>query len=90
MNRLTNETVRMLTSLPPEKKEMVEAIVRRHVQACRKNGFQPENMERVFIEAVEMVEIELRAPKVNDPATELSHNWEPFRRYDQYSSPRAA
>lgn len=86
-NRLTKETIRMITSLPMEKKVKVDEIVRRHVLACRRNGFVPENMERVFIEAVEMVEIEERAPQ---PVVVEVRDFEPVRRYDQYVSPRAA
>ena len=58
MIRLTAETLRMINSLPTEKREKVDAIVRRHIRACRKNGFLPESLERVFIEAIEMVEQE--------------------------------
>jgi hypothetical protein len=88
MIRLTNETVRLIKSLPPEKRAKVDAIVRRHIRACRKNGFLPENLERVFIEAVEMVEMQERSPE--PPVHEPPRDWEPFRRYDLYISPRMA
>jgi len=39
--------------LPKEKREKVDAIVRRHTNACYKNGFPPENLDRVYIEAME-------------------------------------
>lgn len=87
MNKLTNETLKLINTLPREKKVKVEAIVRRHVLACQKNGFQPDNLERVFIEAVEMVELEERFP---EPVREDNRDWEPARHYDQYISPRAA
>lgn len=88
MIRLTAETLRMINSLPAQKREKVDAIVRRHIRACRKNGFLPESLERVFIEAIEMVELQERFPE--PPVVEPPRDWEPFRQYDQYVSPRAA
>lgn len=87
MMKLTNDTVKMIDLLPIEKREKVERIVRRHVAACQKNGFLPESLERVYIEAVEMVDLEERFP---EPQIEEIRDWEPLRRYDQYVSPKAA
>jgi len=87
MVKISKETLRMVDTLPGEKRGKVEAIVRRHVAACQKNGFLPENLERVYIEAVEMVELEERFP---EPVVEDIRDWEPARHYDQYISPRAA
>lgn len=84
---MTMETIRLIEDLAEEKREKVELIVRRHVAACQRNGFLPENLERVYIEAVEMVELEERYP---EPAVEEVRDWEPLRRYDQYVGPRAA
>lgn len=87
MSKLTMETIRMIEDLAEEKREKVELIVRRHVAACQRNGFLPENLERVYIEAVEMVDLEERYP---EPVVEEIRDWEPLRRYDQYVGPRAA
>ncbi len=87
MTKLTSETIKMIEHLPSEKREKVNLIVRRHVAACQKNGFLPENLERVYIEAVEMVDLEDRFP---EPVVEEIRDWEPARHYDQYVSPRAA
>lgn len=87
MMKITSDTLKLINKLPKEKRERVDAIVRRHVQACQKNGFLPENLERVYIEAVEMVDIEERFP---ESEAEDNRNWEPFRHYDQYVSPKAA
>lgn len=84
---MTMETIRMIEDLAEEKRKKVEVIVRRHVAACQKNGFLPENLERVYIEAVEMVDLEERYP---EPIVEEVRDWEPLRRYDQYVGPRAA
>jgi hypothetical protein len=89
-NRLTKQTISLITSLPLEKKLKVDEVVRRHVLACRRNGFMPENMERVFIEAVEMVEMEERAPQSSQSVDVEVRDYEPLRRYEQYVSPRAA
>lgn len=87
MMKITSDTLKLVNRLPKDKRERVDAIVRRHVQACQKNGFLPENLERVYIEAVEMVDIEERFPEIT---TEDNRTWEPFRHYDQYVSPKAA
>ncbi|MGE0887275.1 MAG: hypothetical protein AB7P14_27460 [Blastocatellales bacterium] len=87
MMKITSDTLKLINRLPKDKREKVDAIVRRHVRACQKNGFNPENLERVYIEAVEMVDLEERFP---EPVTKEDRNWEPFRHYDQYISPKAA
>jgi hypothetical protein len=83
--RLTSDTLKMVNRLPSAKRDRVDAIVRAHVQACQRNGFLPENLERVFIEAVELVDIEERFPE----PTEEKRPYEPFRQYQQYVSPTA-
>lgn len=87
MMKITSDTLKQINRLPKDKREKVDAIVRRHVRACQKNGFNPENLERVYIEAVEMVDLEERFP---EPAIQEERNWEPLRHYDQYISPKAA
>ena len=85
--KISNDTLKMINKLPKKKKEKVDAIVRRHVAACQRNGFDPENLDRVYIEAIEMIDIEVRFP---EPDAEESRDWEPARHYDQYISPKAA
>ncbi len=87
MMKISTDTLRVLTNLPKVKRERVEALVRRHIAACQKNGFMPENIERVFIEAIEMVDLEKRFP---EPMVEEIRDWQPARHYDQYVSPKAA
>lgn len=87
MMKISNDTLRAINQLSKKKKEKVDAIVKRHVAACQKNGFLPENLERVFIEAIEMVDLDDRFP---ESKSEEFRNYEPARRYDQYISPTAA
>ena len=87
MMKISSDTLKMINKLPKKKKEKVDAIVRRHVAACQRNGFDPENLDRVYIEAIEMIDIEVRFP---EPDAEESRDWEPARHYDQYISPKAA
>ncbi|HEX2489549.1 MAG TPA: hypothetical protein VJZ77_08765 [Blastocatellia bacterium] len=87
MVKISSDTLKMINKLPKKKKEKVDAIVRRHVAACQRNGFDPENLDRVYIEAIEMIDIEVRFP---EPDAEESRDWEPARHYDQYISPKAA
>jgi len=87
MVKISSDTLKMINKLPKKKKEKVDAIVRRHVAACQRNGFDPENLDRVYIEAVEMIDLEVKFP---EPSAEESRDWEPARHYDQYISPKAA
>jgi len=85
--KISNDTLKLINKLPKEKRDKVETVVRRHVAACYKNGFPPENLDRVYIEAVEIVDLESLHP---EPVVEEVRDWEPARRYDQYVSPKAA
>jgi len=85
--KLANDTLKMINQLPKEKRERVEAVVRRHIAACHKNGFPPENLDRVYLEAIEIVELDELYP---EPEVEEIRDWEPARRYEQYVSPKAA
>jgi hypothetical protein len=87
MVKISSDTLKLLNKLPKKKKEKVDAIVRRHVAACQRNGFDPENLDRVYIEAIEMIDLEVKFP---EPSAEESRDWEPARHYDQYISPKAA
>ena len=87
MVKISSDTLKLINKLPKKKKEKVDAIVRRHVAACQRNGFDPENLDRVYIEAVEMIDLEVSFPEAS---AEESRDWEPARHYDQYISPKAA
>ncbi|HZF39894.1 MAG TPA: hypothetical protein VE715_13790 [Blastocatellia bacterium] len=87
MVKISSDTLKLINKLSKKKKEKVDAIVRRHVAACQRNGFDPENLDRVYIEAVEMIDLEVNFP---EQSAEESRDWEPARHYDQYISPKAA
>jgi len=87
MVKISSDTLKLINKLTKKKKEKVDAIVRRHVAACQRNGFDPENLDRVYIEAIEMIDLEV---KFQDSDAEESRDWEPARHYDQYISPKAA
>jgi hypothetical protein len=83
--RTSADVLRALEALTPEQRDRVEAIVRAHVRACFRNGFPPESMDRVFIEAIEIEKLEAREPK----AQAVKRDFEPARRYTQYISPKS-
>ncbi len=83
--KISEQTLRMINQLPPDTKIKVDKVVRTHVQACMKTGSPVENFDRLLIEAVEIVKLEERNPETR---LEYSAEWEPFRHYDQYISPR--
>jgi hypothetical protein len=83
--KLSAHALRALQELDDTGRKAVDRIVQEHIRACRLNGFQPENLERVYQEAIEIVRLE------GPPKSEsLAHDkYEPTRRYEQYRSPRA-
>lgn len=85
--KVSNDTLNFMNKLSKDRRARVEAIVRRHVAACYRNGFPPENLDRVYIEALEVINMEDKFPEVVEAAP---RDWEPLRHYDQYISPKAA
>lgn len=78
-------TLAALNGLSPQARVIADAIIRRHIQACLRLGVPVENLDRVVIEAVEEAKTEARHTPTVTASVSRS---EPFRRYDQYSSPR--
>ncbi|MCI0339272.1 MAG: hypothetical protein L0226_17000 [Acidobacteria bacterium] len=85
MTKPSDQTIKMISQLSREIRAKVDKVIRTHVEACMKNGSPVENLDRLFIEAVEVVKLEER---LQEPKMDFRINSEPFRRYDQYSSPR--
>ncbi len=83
--KISDQTLKMINQLPQATRVKVDQVIRTHVAACRKTGSPIENLDRLFIEAVEIVRLEERCPETR---LEYSAEWEPFRRYEQYASPR--
>jgi hypothetical protein len=83
--KISDQTLKMINQLPQATRTKVDQVIRTHVAACRKTGSPIENLDRLFIEAVEIVKLEERCPETR---FEFSSEWEPLRRYDQYLSPR--
>lgn len=83
--KLSAHALRALQELDDNGRKAVDRIVQEHIRACRLNGFQPENLERVYQEAIEIVRLE------GPPKSEsmVHDKYEPTRRYEQYRSPRA-
>lgn len=77
---------RALDALPQSKRDRVQAIVRRHVSACRRMGVELEFMDRVWLEAIEAVENE---EKFNEQfESEQWPEYAPARSYEVYRPPR--
>ncbi len=83
---ITNDTMRKVNSLPDDKRNKVIQIVKRHLKACAKNGCPTESMDRVYLEAIDVAEMETKFPEVKKDSF---REWE-VRHYDQYISPKAA
>lgn len=77
--KITSEILKLINNLTDEERTKVDKVVKRHVEACLRNGFQPENMDRVYIEAVEQVRHEERFPEP-EPLKEDPGNGQDYRR----------
>lgn len=49
---------KVLTALTPETARRVNRIVHRYLRACEDYGVTPDNLDRVYLEAIEMAKIE--------------------------------
>jgi hypothetical protein len=85
MIKISDQTMRMINQLPQETRTRVDQVIRRHIAACLKNGSPVENLDRILIEAVEVTKLEER---LREEKVEEAPDWEPYRKYEQYSSPR--
>lgn len=83
---ISNDTFKKVNSLPAAKRAKVVSIVKQHLQASERNGCPPESLDRVYLEAIEVAEMEMKQP---EPRKDFQRNWE-ARHYDQYISPKAA
>ncbi|MBK6799201.1 MAG: hypothetical protein IPG76_21070 [Acidobacteria bacterium] len=85
--KIPSDVMKVVNSLPADKRSKVEAIVRRHLDACKSVGVEPEYLDRVWIEAIEVAQMEEKFPELF--VTEAWPEAEPHRQYDVYQSPRA-
>jgi hypothetical protein len=83
--KLSSHALRSFQELDAFSREAVETMVKQHVRACHLNGFQPENIERVYQEAIEIIRLE----GIPEEPSFVPSKYEPTRRYEQYRSPRA-
>ena len=83
--KLSDQTVKLINRLDEHTRAEVAKVVRTHLTACAKNGSPIESLDRLFIEAVEIVNLETRCPETR---YEFNPYVEPIRRYEQYVSPR--
>ena len=58
MVKITDQTLRALRSLGDPERDAAANVLRAHIRACTIAGSPIENLERVTIEAVEIVRIE--------------------------------
>jgi hypothetical protein len=68
--KISPSAMRALQELSEDEKIKVDAIVRAHIEACRANGLEPENLERVYTEAIEIVKLEAKNPPPEDAISE--------------------
>jgi hypothetical protein len=60
--KISASIMRTIEELSEDEKVKVDAIIRAHIEACRANGLEPENLERIYIEAIEIVKLEAKNP----------------------------
>ena len=83
--KLGTATLRSIEGLSEIQREKVEQVVRAHIRACRLNGFEPDDLNRLYLEAIEIVKLE------EGITEEPGHETPPWdeRRYGVYESPRS-
>lgn len=81
---LPNIIRRQYEALTPEERAAANRIIKAHFKACDKFGMAVENLDRVFLEAIEVARLEAA-----EPAAERYSSHEPARHYEQYTTPLA-
>ena len=56
--KISDQTLKMISQLSPNMRGKVDKVIRTHVAACMRTGSPIENLDRLFIEAVEIVKLE--------------------------------
>lgn len=83
-SKMADATIRLLEKLTPEMRTAADKIIKAHFKACDKFGMPVENLDRVFLEAIEVAQLEAA-----EPAAERYSSHEPARHYEQYTTPLA-
>lgn len=88
MQQFTKSTMRRLRGLTPQHRTQVIAIVKRHADACERQGVVMEGAERVVVEAMDEVAAQ-RSGDYLDEVVWASHEERvgEVRSYEQYRSP---
>lgn len=81
---LPAQTLRALDALPLRVRQIAERSIREHLGACIRSGIPVDDLNRVYIEAIEVAKLEAKMPTV------LAAPSEPFCRYGQYAAPKDA
>lgn len=84
MTKIAADIQKRVNELPEETRKKVEKVVVRHLEACRRLGVEPEQMDRVWIEAIEAVQQDEHFTETLD---EKWPEFEPVRTYGVYSTP---
>lgn len=79
--KISQETLNKVSKLPKEKRERVEEIAREHIRTCRRMDVPMESMDRLYVEAMEMVALGL------DDGDEKWDEYTAPQRYHQYTAP---
>jgi hypothetical protein len=53
--RLSNDKLQLINRLPQTQRARIKRIVCTYISTCRRNGCEMDNLERVCLEAVEVV-----------------------------------
>jgi hypothetical protein len=82
MINVSTATSRAFQRLDAATQLQVKAVVREHLQACVNTGAPIENLDRVFVEAIEIVRLGFKEEVYPSHVKDLK------RIYEQYRSPR--
>lgn len=83
--KLSDAVLKSLSGLDDATRERATKMVKTHIAACLRHGAPIENLERVFVEAIDLVK---REPAEEPVALIDPVMYEPARIYHAYVSPR--
>lgn len=82
---MSKKTKLNLQALPCVRRRKVENIVLTYAEACYAHGLLPTELDRVYVEAIEAIQLESAFHAAQMPAV---NNWEQARHYKQYFAPQ--
>lgn len=84
--KISQDVANALKDIDPEQRKKIEALVRRNIAACHRQGFQPDDINRLWLDAIEAVHLGHADELLKEQRITVNDSGD-NRRYEQYRMP---